>query len=50
MFHEVPQENELRVHSNTISVNILPQNVGPNGKKTTEFCSFFLEGRRRKSL
>ncbi len=47
MFHEVPQENELTVHSNTISVNMLPQNVGSNEKKTTEFCSFFLEGRRR---
>jgi hypothetical protein len=33
MFHEVPQENELTVHSNTISVNILPQNVGPNEKR-----------------
>jgi hypothetical protein len=33
MFHEVPQENELTVHSNTISVNILPQNMGPNEKR-----------------
>jgi hypothetical protein len=34
MFHEVPQENELKVHSNTISVNILPQTkVGPNEKR-----------------
>jgi len=33
MFHEVPQENELTVHSNTISVNMLPQNVGSNEKR-----------------